>query len=67
MFPLRIRIQVPKTGIRLQFWVRSRREVWPRLPLGEPPDIPAHLVDGYSVPQPVSDSVNQPVTDEQRN
>jgi hypothetical protein len=50
MFPLRIRIQVPKTGIRLQFWVRSRREAWPRLPLGEPPDIPAHLVDGYAVP-----------------
>jgi hypothetical protein len=31
MLPLRIRIQIPKTGIRLQFWVRSPSMVWPRL------------------------------------
>jgi len=30
-FPLRIRIEISKTGIRLQLWVRSRRMVWPRL------------------------------------
>ena len=35
-FPLRIRIEIPKTGIRLQFWVRSRRAVWPRLDRGLP-------------------------------
>ncbi len=30
---LRFRLFVPKTGIRLQFWTRGRRRVFPRLPL----------------------------------
>ncbi len=42
-FPLRIRIVVPQSGIRLQFWARSRRMVWPRLPLMGLSDFPAHL------------------------
>ncbi len=42
-FPLRIRIVIPKTGIRLKFWVRRRRWVWPRLPLMGLSDLPAPL------------------------
>ncbi len=48
-FPLRIRLEMPNTGIRLKFWVRSRRRVWPRVPLTELWDLPAHLVPGVVV------------------
>jgi len=48
-FPSRIHIRVPRTGIRLQFWVRSRRRVWPRVSLTELFDLPAHLVPGVVV------------------
>ncbi len=48
-FPLRIRIVVPKTSIRLQFWARRRRWVWPRLPLMGLSDFPAHLDAGVLV------------------
>ncbi len=34
---------VPQSGIRLQFWARRRRGVWPRLPLMGLSDFPAHL------------------------
>ena len=37
-FPLRIRIEIPKTGIRLRFWVHRPRMVWPCRGHADSPD-----------------------------
>ncbi len=50
-FPSRTRIVIAKTGIRLQFWVRRRRWVWPRLPWIGLSDFPANLDAGVLVTQ----------------
>ena len=59
-FPTRFRLIVPKTGIRLQFWVRSRRRVFPRLPLVElPPGFNRDFLPNEALEQAFKDACQQ--------